>query len=43
MVLEAKIAHGAQFSGEKKMFVNPLHGLQVITFIVMKENSGVFF
>ena len=43
MVLYAKFAHGSQFLGEKKQFVNPLHGLQVITIIVMKENSGVFF
>ena len=43
MVLYAKFGHGSQFSGAKKQFILPLHGLQGIRFIVMKENSGVFF
>ena len=43
MVSYLKFTCGSQFSGEKKQFVNPLHGVKVTTIPLIQENSCVVF
>ena len=43
MVLYSKFAYGSQFSGEKNLFVNPLHGLRVMPILGYKRIHAGFF